>query len=233
MKIATHDARRHGELAELRFQLICRQLDLVLCRPISELSRWDFALELPKTKSLSSRASAAHVACHPERDAFSFVERRIWASDRASRRFSESAGLNARRELPHFDAFSGANLRLIRHLHSLNMIRIQVKSTAFVQYGAYRINLIWGADSRPYGPGDFDLLAAYIHPRDLWYLIPAAAFAPVRQILLSPDGLPHYERWEVWRERWNLLFPVVDPTRTNRMHRPDSCNITRNDDRRE
>ena len=85
------------------------------------------------------------------------------------------------------------------------LLRVQVKSTAYLQYGAYRINLIWGAGSRPYGTDDFDLLAAYIHPRDIWYLIPAAAFAPVRQLLLSPDGLKRYQRWEQWRENWRLL----------------------------
>src|SRR5690242_13720770 len=47
-----------------------------------------------------------------------------------------------------------------------NLVRVQVKSTAYVQYGAYRINCISGARSLPYKGDEFDLLACYIHPEE-------------------------------------------------------------------
>jgi hypothetical protein len=53
-------------------------------------------------------------------------------------------------------------------------VRVQVKSTAYKRpEGCYICGAHPSARSEPYKRGDFDFLAAYVIPEDLWYIIPA------------------------------------------------------------
>jgi long-subunit fatty acid transport protein len=83
--------------------------------------------------------------------------------------------------------------------------RVQVKSVAVAQAGAYRVGSGSGRSSkRAYTPADIDVLAAYVIPEDTWYLIPVGAFAPVKSIHLCP-GRVSKRRFEQYREAWEVL----------------------------
>ena len=83
--------------------------------------------------------------------------------------------------------------------------RVQVKSTqAFHQFSYRCMNS--AADCRkPYSPRQIDILALYIIPLDLWYIIPARALAPARDILVYPQNRNSRGRYERFREAWHFL----------------------------
>ena len=64
---------------------------------------------------------------------------------------------------------------------------------------------------RDYSLDQIDLFAAYVIPKDAWYLIPAAVLLGQRRItttMLSPVVTPKKKasyRYECYREAWNLL----------------------------
>ena len=62
--------------------------------------------------------------------------------------------------------------------------RVQVKSTMFKDRGGYSCTVRGSAG--PYGDDDFDFLAAYIIPEDVWYIIPAEAIRGQGSIALYP-----------------------------------------------
>ena len=90
---------------------------------------------------------------------------------------------------------------------------VQVKSTMYERRrvdgqrdGCFAISL--RAHGRPkYGRFDFQYLAAYVIPRDVWYIIPFAMVSGRQGIQLRPDDPPDngYERF---REAWNVLREV-------------------------
>jgi hypothetical protein len=91
---------------------------------------------------------------------------------------------------------------------------VQVKSTTCVRRprdkveraGCFAVTV--GRHRRQaYGPFDFQYLAAYVIPRDLWYIIPFALVSGRKTVLLRPDDPPDtgYERY---REAWHLLREV-------------------------
>lgn len=56
---------------------------------------------------------------------------------------------------------------------------------------------------KPYRPGAFDFLAAYVIPEDLWYIIPAKEIRGLKSISLCTVG--GEAKYELYREAWNLL----------------------------
>src|SRR5512146_1386960 len=81
--------------------------------------------------------------------------------------------------------------------------RVQVKSVAASHHGAWRVPCGNGCSSKtPYTAADIDFLAAYIIPLDTWYLIPVAAFSPVKGLRLRPGSK---RKFEPFREAWPLL----------------------------
>jgi hypothetical protein len=86
---------------------------------------------------------------------------------------------------------------------------VQVRSTYFPKShrtGLYRIRIACGASRRaPYRDGDFHILAAYVAPCDVWYIIPFRFVADRRQIYLSPNNPNRHSGFERFRERWDLL----------------------------
>jgi hypothetical protein len=90
---------------------------------------------------------------------------------------------------------------------------VQVKSTMYLRRrrehqrdGCFSVT-VRHRSRRPYGPFDFQYLAAYVIPRDVWYIIPFALVVGRKVILLRPDDPPGngYERF---REAWHLLREV-------------------------
>jgi hypothetical protein len=52
-----------------------------------------------------------------------------------------------------------------------------------------------------------DVVAAYIVPLDLWYVVPVEAFAPCKNLWFYPQGRKKGSRFESFREAWFLLAP--------------------------
>jgi len=85
-------------------------------------------------------------------------------------------------------------------------VRVQVKSTANRQpNGGYVCGVHPSPGSELYKRGDFDFLAAYIVPLDVWFIIPAKAIVRRKKtsITLYADGL--INDWSRYKEAWDLL----------------------------
>lgn len=84
-------------------------------------------------------------------------------------------------------------------------VRVQVKSTANRQpNGGYVCGVHPSPGSELYKRGDFDFLAAYIIPEDVWYIIPAGVIVGRKKtsITLYPanpnsDSACYQEAWEL------------------------------------
>jgi hypothetical protein len=85
-------------------------------------------------------------------------------------------------------------------------VRVQVKSTMFVDRGGYSCT-VRGSDG-PYEGDPFDLLAAYIFQEDLWYIIPAELVVGQGSIALYPRYKP--AKYGPYKEAWHLLRPRVE-----------------------
>lgn len=97
--------------------------------------------------------------------------------------------------------------------HRGKFLRVQVKSTMFIDRGGYSCT-VRGSDG-PYQGDPFDYLAAYIFQEDMWYIIPAELVVGQGSIALYPKlgrakyG-PYKEAWE-WLQGKN-----PQPCRTDR-----------------
>jgi hypothetical protein len=85
--------------------------------------------------------------------------------------------------------------------HQGHFVRVQVKSTKFLRRGTYACCVF--TRSGPYGANEIDFVAAYVIPKDLWYIVPAHVFEGQYHIHLSP----HREnlKYARYREAWHLL----------------------------
>ena len=92
------------------------------------------------------------------------------------------------------------------------IFRVQVKSTdCRTQYG-YLCQFKPNARSRPYTLKDVDFFAAYVIPKDVWYVIPAAVLlsgTAKKSVTLLPEKPLHPDRYkyEDYRGAWGLLLP--------------------------
>jgi hypothetical protein len=87
-----------------------------------------------------------------------------------------------------------------------HFVRVQVKSTIYQRrLGFYACSVKPGSKSKPYQRGEFDFVAAYVIPEDIWYIIPARVVVHGKQstILLhtsTPTG-----KYAAYKEAWDLL----------------------------
>ena len=89
-----------------------------------------------------------------------------------------------------------------------HFVAVQVKSTIADLEGGYRCTVRGG--HRPYVPGSFDFLAAYVIAEDAWYIIPEEKIEGKESVAFCPKVKePEYEQY---REAWHLLDPGVDST---------------------
>jgi len=80
--------------------------------------------------------------------------------------------------------------------------RVQVKSTLRRRSNSYYFTLR-GAIHR-YTTEDFDFIAAYVIPADIWYIVPAeVALTNINQMCVTPGSKT--SRYEPYREAWHLL----------------------------
>jgi hypothetical protein len=96
--------------------------------------------------------------------------------------------------------------------HGQNFLRVQVKSTMQRSGAGYRCQYTPNyKKKRDYSLDQIDLFAAYVIPKNAWYLIPAAVLLGKRRImtttlcpLVEPKKKASY-CYECYREAWNLL----------------------------
>ncbi len=87
-------------------------------------------------------------------------------------------------------------------------ISVQIKSTyhraSKSRPGTFEASLahVYGLNRR-YKQSDFDYLAVYCIPKDVWYIIPSAVTSPRQTIRACPGD--KLNQWEQYREAWHLL----------------------------
>lgn len=89
-------------------------------------------------------------------------------------------------------------------------LRIQVKSTICREHGrkpehtkGMYVASMRRSSGRPYRQSDFDFLAVYVIPKDVWYVIPVAIAMQRSGIRVRPGYADN--RYERYREAWHLL----------------------------
>jgi len=87
--------------------------------------------------------------------------------------------------------------------HNGQLLRVQVKSTMFKAWSSWVCNVRPDATTPRYTWRNFDFLAAYIIPLDIWYIVPSRVAAKITNIWLSPHKKNH--RYERYKEAWKLL----------------------------
>jgi len=85
--------------------------------------------------------------------------------------------------------------------HEGHFVRVQVKSTMFVDRGGYSCS-VRGCRG-PYEGDAFDFLAVYLIPEDLWYIIPAERVRGQGSVALYPKLKK--SRYGKYKEAWGLL----------------------------
>ena len=102
--------------------------------------------------------------------------------------------------------------------HAGRFVRVQVKSTMFVDRGGYSCT-VRGSDG-PYEEGEFEYLAAYVFQEDLWYVIPAELVAGQGSIALYPRL--KRAKYGPYKEAWHLLRQGMPPA-THFVDRIEAC----------
>jgi hypothetical protein len=87
-------------------------------------------------------------------------------------------------------------------------VSVQVKSTMFeagnLKPGNFVASLVHASGpNHRYEQTDFDYLAVYCIPRDIWHIIPWAVACGKQSICLCPGDKQN--QWEHYREAWHLL----------------------------
>jgi hypothetical protein len=85
--------------------------------------------------------------------------------------------------------------------HEGHFVRVQVKSTMFMDRGGYSCT-VRGCRG-PYEGDPFDFVAAYLIPEDLWYIIPAEKCQGQGSIALYPRLKK--SKYGVYKGAWHLL----------------------------
>lgn len=80
-------------------------------------------------------------------------------------------------------------------------VGVQVKSTVFESGGGYSCAV--KKNNKAYSSGEFDFLAAYVIPADVWYIIPAWKIEGKESVGLCSKS--NHARYEEYREAWELL----------------------------
>jgi hypothetical protein len=87
--------------------------------------------------------------------------------------------------------------------------RVQVKSTMFNRKGCYECLCFWSRvsktrQSKQYSKADIDLVAAYVVPEDLWFLIPVSELQTTT-LYLPPRARASSSKYGRFLEAWDLL----------------------------
>ena len=85
--------------------------------------------------------------------------------------------------------------------------RVQVKGTSsqIKSKPGYKVIAASGNLKKvPLNPDDVDVLAVYVEPCDVWYLIPVRKLDGGVSVYLNPATKVN-AKYEVWREAWNVF----------------------------
>ena len=122
------------------------------------------------------------------------ADTRKWAGEQAEAAFlhkATSLGLSVLKpwgDSERYDFVVGSGKRLWR---------VQVKSTRYE--GEKRYSITARGCTAAYSADEIDILAAYIVPLDLWYIIPVKAFAPSKCLRFYPGRGGKLEKYsEAW-----------------------------------
>jgi hypothetical protein len=88
-----------------------------------------------------------------------------------------------------------------------HFVSVQVKSTIAEIGTGYECTVRGG--HKPYPPGSFDFLAAYVVQEEAWYIIPEDAIQGQESVGLYPKLAN--AKYEKYREAWHVLNPDADP----------------------
>jgi hypothetical protein len=87
-----------------------------------------------------------------------------------------------------------------------HFVSVQVKSTIFRSpEGGYICGVRPNPTGRPYDPGEFDFLAAYVISEDVWYIIPAKLIIRRKTCAIRLYPSRPASKYEPYREAWHLL----------------------------
>ncbi|HTW59665.1 MAG TPA: group I intron-associated PD-(D/E)XK endonuclease [Terriglobales bacterium] len=88
------------------------------------------------------------------------------------------------------------------------LYRVQVRSTEHLQGPrgfAVHASVYVGRKIVGLTKKDIDVLAAYIFPKDLWYMVPVEKFVPRKNLWFYPDGSKKGAMFEKFREAWEVM----------------------------
>ncbi len=85
--------------------------------------------------------------------------------------------------------------------HEGQFVRVQVKSTMFIDRGGYSCTV--RGSNGPYEGDPFDYVAAYVFQEDLWYIIPAEMVVGQGSIALYPKL--KRAKYGPYKEAWHAL----------------------------
>jgi|ERR1700722_10945916 len=85
--------------------------------------------------------------------------------------------------------------------HPGRFVGVQVKSTTSVNGGGYAC--VIRKQNKAYARGSFDFIAAYVVPKDVWYIIPASSIRGRECVSLCSTS--KQAKNEEYREAWHLL----------------------------
>jgi hypothetical protein len=93
------------------------------------------------------------------------------------------------------------------------LLRVQVKATGRLNRGGYDVQPVYstrGQGKKTYTAADIDVLAAHVMieglgAKEVWYLLPIAAFAGVKSLRFYPELEGRRARWEGYREQWSVI----------------------------
>lgn len=98
------------------------------------------------------------------------------------------------------------------------LLRVQVKATGRLNRGGYDVQPVYstrGEGKKTYTARDIDVLAARVviekKEKDVWYLLPIAAFSGVKSLRFFPDLKGRSPLWEGYREAWEWLGREKNP----------------------
>jgi hypothetical protein len=90
-----------------------------------------------------------------------------------------------------------------------HFVSVQVKSTILEsEFGNAYVCTVRGGH-KPYPPGSFDFLAAYVVHENSWYIIPEEETWGKGSVTLHPNTPK--AKYEEYREAWNLLGAKPTP----------------------
>jgi hypothetical protein len=85
-------------------------------------------------------------------------------------------------------------------------LRVQIKSTMYLRSeGCYLCGVRLCKTSKPYCRGEFDFVAAYVIPEDVWYIIPARVVVHGKRTGIPLHRCNPTGKYEAYREAWDLL----------------------------